>query len=178
MKKLIAIITLIIPIVFVNAQTLKLDKTTSELSILGTSTLHDWESVVEDFDVKAEITGQTINKIRFSAIVKSIKSGKSGMDDNTYKALKEKSYPDITFSADALVIEGNSIKGTGQLTIAGKTNEIPVNLEIEDTARLSVRGSIELKMTDYDVPPPTAVFGTIKTGDDITIKLSFTLNKN
>lgn len=178
MKKLIIILILIVPVVFVNAQTLNLDKTTSKLSVLGTSTLHDWESDVEEFDVSADRNANQLINITFSAVVKSIKSGKSAMDDNTYKALKEKSYPTIDFKAESLTISGNQIKGTGQLTIAGKTNEIPVNLDIEDAAGFSVTGSIDLKMTDFDIAPPTAVFGTIKTGDDITIKLNISLITN
>jgi hypothetical protein len=59
----------------------------------GTSSLHDWTETVEQMtgNLDAEISGATISKItsaRVTIPVKSIKSGKGGMDDNTYKALK------------------------------------------------------------------------------------------
>ncbi|MEP1791697.1 YceI family protein, partial [Reichenbachiella sp.] len=75
-------------------------------------------------------------------------------------------------------IQGKELLGKGELLIAGKSNEIPVRLTINNTSKLSVSGSIKIKMTDYGITPPTAVFGTIKTGDDITIQFDFTLIKS
>lgn len=148
------------------------------MAIQGTSSLHDWESTVEEFAVQAILGNGQVEDIEFSAIVKSIKSGKSGMDNNTYKALKANDHPQIEFKTDRLRIEEDQLIGNGQLTIAGKTNEIPIRLTINQRAGLSVTGSVNIKMTDYGISPPTAVFGTIKTGDDIIIQFDFTLTNS
>jgi len=71
----------------VYAQPLTLDKANSQLSILGTSSVHDWASIVEKFDASATLTANELTNVKFEAHVKSIKSGKSGMDKNTYTAL-------------------------------------------------------------------------------------------
>ena len=39
---------------------------------------------------------------------------------------------------------------------------------------INIKGEKTLKMSDFDVKPPTALLGTLKTGNDITIK--FNLN--
>lgn len=148
------------------------------MEVQGTSSLHDWESSVNDFTVEANLSGNQIKDIQFSAIVKSIKSGKSGMDSNTYKALKEDKYPEIKFYSDQLTIKGEKLTGTGRLTIAGKSQNIPVNLDIKQNSTITVNGNVNIKMSDYGITPPTAVFGTIKTGDEITIQFNFTLIKS
>jgi len=162
----------------VQAQSLKSEKSESKMVIQGTSSLHDWESIVESFDVQSKLDKDQIVDIQFTATVKSIKSGKSGMDSNTYKALKEDKYPEIKFSSEGLNIQGDQLTGKGQLTIAGKSQEIPIKLTINQNAKTTVSGKIKIKMTDYDITPPTAVFGTIKTGDDITIQFNITLIKS
>ncbi|MEO9804296.1 MAG: YceI family protein [Reichenbachiella sp.] len=178
MKNTFIIMSVMCFSIFTKAQTLKLEKAESTMEILGTSSLHDWESNVEEFVVKAALADNQIRGIHFTAIVRSIKSGKSGMDNNTYKALEENKYPEIQFTTDQLTIQGKELLGKGELLIAGKSNEIPVRLTINNTSKLSVSGSIKIKMTDYGITPPTAVFGTIKTGDDITIQFDFTLIKS
>jgi hypothetical protein len=39
--------------------------------------------------------------------------------------------------------------------------------------RIQIKGSKKVKMTDFNISPPTAMLGTLKTGDEVTI--SFTL---
>ncbi|NND94634.1 MAG: YceI family protein [Flavobacteriales bacterium] len=150
-----------------------------ECSIKGTSTLHDWESKIEDFSINAVRDGDLIDA-DFKVRVKSIKSGHSGMDKNTYKALYEDQYPEIRFTADQLQIEANRfIRGHGDLTIAGTTRKIPVEFSmtswIEDT--MTIDGEITINMTDYGIKPPVALFGTVKTGEEIVFVINTTLNK-
>jgi polyisoprenoid-binding protein YceI len=150
-----------------------------ECSIKGTSTLHDWESTIEDFSISATKDGDLI-AADFTVVVGSIKSGHNGMDKNTYKALREDQHPKITFSASNLKISGEGlIKGQGDLTIAGQTKRIPVVFSmaswLEDT--MTIVGEITINMTDYGVDPPVALLGTIKTGEEIVFAVNTTLNK-
>jgi polyisoprenoid-binding protein YceI len=180
MKKIgITILLLVLPCLVLTAQTFTLNKDASKASVLGTSTLHDWESVVESFQASANLEGNILNKVSFEAEVKSIKSGKSGMDKNTYKAMNADKYPKIRFTSDKLTVKETKITGTGKLTIAGKTRDIPVSLNMEKWNEDSfvVSGSVKMKMTDFDVDPPTAMMGAIKTGDDIEIKIELSLNQ-
>ncbi len=157
----------------------KCDSSAGECSIQGTSTLHDWESEIEDFTINAVRDGDSIDA-DFKVIVKSIKSGHSGMDKNTYRALKEEDFPDIRFSGKNLNIKENSvISGYGNLTIAGETKRIPVSFSlaswIEDT--MTITGEITINMRDYGVEPPVALLGTVKTGEEIVFVINTTLNR-
>ena len=180
MKKIvISILLLALPCAFLNAQTFKLNREASKASVLGTSTLHDWESVVETFKASANQDGNVLNNVSFEADVKSIKSGKSGMDKNTNKAMKADKYTTIRFTSEKLTVNGTKITGTGKLTIAGTTRDVPVNLNMEkwNDDSFTVSGSVKMKMSEFGVDPPTAMMGAIKTGDDLEIKIELSLNQ-
>ncbi len=156
-----------------------LDTSESTMSVLGTSTLHDWESVVEEVSAQATVKGKSLTNVSLQAVVKSIKSGKAGMDSNTYKALKADDYPEITFVAEKLKASGSSLAGDGQLTVGAVTNDITVDLTYEELSddAFKVTGEIPMKMTDFGITPPTAMLGAIKTGDDVTIKFEIAMKK-
>jgi polyisoprenoid-binding protein YceI len=102
------------------------------------------------------------------------------MDNNTYKALKTTTNKNISFVLTSGTVTQSDpssylVKVIGNLTIAGKTQKI----DLAATAKyngadksFTINGSKKLKMTDYGVDPPTAMLGTIKTGNDITISFS------
>jgi polyisoprenoid-binding protein YceI len=52
---------------------------------------------------------------------------------------------------------------TGLLTIAGKTKEVKltVDIDVKNAQRFLVTGNVPLKMLDFGVEPPTALMGTI-----------------
>ena len=180
MKKLILFSFLAFLTIPLIAQTaFNSNASSSKMSILGTSTLHDWESVVEDFSVTTSTEEGKLTNINLNVVVKSIKSGKGGMDKNTYKAMKADQFPNIKFSAKELSVSGTNITGTGQLTIAGKTKSIPVNFSYEkwNNDTFQVIGKVDIVMSEYGIDPPTAMMGAIKTGDKITIKFEIAMNK-
>lgn len=151
-----------------------------KITIDGTSTIHDWTENVEKFT--GSLTGkvkdgklESISSAKIVVEVNSIKSGKSGMDDNTYKALKQKEHPQITYQLKSYNITGSTVSLTGSLSIAGvtKTVSFKATYKMEGT-KMVFTGSHTFKMTDFNIDPPTAVMGTIKTGDDITVKFNLT----
>ncbi len=178
MKKLFTFtIGLFFSIVTLAQSPFALDNVSSKISILGTSTLHDWESDVEEIEgeINLDFDGnklQSLNNLILTVTVKSIKSGKSGMDKNTYNALNEKKHPQITYQLSSVEsITANDLKVNGELSIAGvtKTKELISQYVIEDRS-VVFNGAITFNMTEFDIKPPTALMGTIKTGDEITIE--------
>ncbi|QSE96309.1 YceI family protein [Fulvivirga lutea] len=162
------------------AQSYKLDNTSSSLEVLGTSTLHDWEITAEELNGTAQLSSKddvySINSLNFQVKVESLKSGKSSMDNNTYEALNSDDYPTIDYKLNEVVSVSNNgnkydLKTKGALTIAGTTKviTIPVKAEINEN-NMVCTGEVTFKMTDFNVDPPTALLGTVKTGDQITIK--------
>lgn len=165
-----------------NAQ-YKLNANTSNMYIDGTSSLHDWTETVEEMSgsVSLDLEGKAISKIKMlnvSVPVKSIKSGKSGMDKNTYVALKYEEFPTIKFALKSYAKDGNSLTLTGNLTIAGTTKPVKIKSTYEvKTSTIEVEGKHTFKMTEFEVDPPTAMMGTIKTGDEVTIRFNLVFDK-
>ncbi|EPR65510.1 hypothetical protein ADICYQ_5431 [Cyclobacterium qasimii M12-11B] len=61
--------------------------------------------------------------------------------------------------------------------MAGNTQTVSFLLKIlTEGESISLSGSADVKLTDFKVDPPTAVFGTIKTGDEMTINIKMKLN--
>jgi polyisoprenoid-binding protein YceI len=178
MKKVPYILLLLLAFGVRGQTILKLDGN-SELSVSGTSTLHDWTIVAEELSGKAkfEITDGTllsVSELSIKVKTTEIKSGKSGMDNNTFKALKSDKHPYITFalSAAGATKSGSKyvIKSAGNLSVAGVTKPVVFTATcVLNANSVGCEGSYAMKMTDFDVEPPTAMFGTIKTGNEITI---------
>ena len=83
------------------SQTYILNNDTSFLEVHGTSSLHDWHIDAQEQSGKMIITNSedlAINTLSFSVKAESLKSGKSSMDKNTYKALKTGEYKTIDFN--------------------------------------------------------------------------------
>jgi hypothetical protein len=45
----------------------------------------------------------------------------------------------------------------------------------QDDGSLLVKGTATLLMTDYNMEPPTAMFGTVKAGDEIKVTINLKL---
>jgi len=99
------------------------------------------------------------------------------MDNNLYKALNADATPEITYimaSFDAspgAVKDTFTLHATGTLQVAGKTNNIALDVTAVRLADGTVKatGIVPIRMTDYGIKPPTAIFGRLKTGDEVKV---------
>jgi len=197
MKKIIILIVLLVIPLIGFSQTdsnagsstlnLNLNKGTSSFTIKGTSSLHDWEMVSEKFNGSLKYINNgnslSVENIQIQVSVKNLVSGKKIMDNKCHDALKADKHPNITYhfkNIGSLKPTGTNTYNaviTGDLSIAGVTKSVPVNVVItQSETNFNIKGEKALKMTDFGVTPPTALLGTLKTGDDITI--DFNLNYN
>jgi len=165
-------------------------KNTVQLSVSGTSTMHDWVMKTSSGDCSAtlQVDGdgnlKDITAMSFSVASKALKSGKDGMDKNAYKALKSDKSPNISAtlkSADVIMKDGKNytIKAIINLTIAGKTVETALDAQakkINDTS-FSIKGEKKISMKDYDMQPPSFMLGAVKTGNDVILNFDLVLNQ-
>jgi len=165
----------------------------SKLWIEGTSNLHGWSCKAEKLDAEIEFDAasaaqvsvappKALKKVEVKVPVRSLKCGHGAMDDNLYKALNAEAAPNISYIlATFEAANGDSkdtftLKTVGTLTIAGKENKLTMDVVATRLADGTVKatGMVPIKMTDYGIKPPTAIFGRLKTGDEV--KVNFELS--
>lgn len=154
-----------------------------KISVAGTSSLHDWESAVTKADAKSrlELDGQqlkAINSLKVIIPAKGIVSTKGRiMDGKTYEALKADAHPNITFTLTTAKLSGLNVSAKGKLALAGVTKDINLKAtgQTNSAGHITFKGSYSLLMTDYGMSPPTALMGSIKTGDKVTVNYALTL---
>lgn len=157
---------------------------TVTLTIDGSSNVHDWTSTAQEVLVtgKFQSTGGTltaIDELNVRIPVKKIKSTKgSVMDNKTYDALRAAKFPNITFKATRVDVNGDQIKATGTLTIAGRYRTVTIMAKGKSIAGgYEISGSYDLKMSQYEIERPTALLGTVSTTDDIKINFAVRLKR-
>src|SRR5690554_3820628 len=148
-----------------------------DLKVSGTSTLHDWEmpSSTATGSMTATEAGGKLTEIKSLSITmpaESIKSGKRAMDNKAYEALKTSKNKNVVFTLKSATKSGDTWTLNGTFNIAGVTKN--VNIKAQETysgGSFGLKGTYSFKLSDYNITPPTAVMGTIKTGNDV--KMTF-----
>lgn len=165
---------------FAQAQTKVTLVSGSELKVDGGSTLHDWHMTTTAVKGEGVFTiegGQFkgASSLVVSFLAESLKSGTSGLDKNAYKALKTDQHKEIKFTLKSLSGSGTSFTANGELSIGGTTKSVsfPVKLTANGGKYL-FEGSLKTKLTFFSITPPTALMGTVKTDDDITLSFKTT----
>jgi polyisoprenoid-binding protein YceI len=159
----------------------------SKLWIDGTSNLHGWSCKAEkieavvDFDAAAasqlaSAPPKALKRVEVKVPVRSLKCGHGGMDDNLYKALNADAEPNVsyilaTFEAAGETKDSFTLHTVGTLKIAGKENKLEMDVVATRLADGTIKatGTVPIKMTDYGIKPPTAIFGRLKTGDEVKV---------
>lgn len=73
--------------------------------VSGSSTLHDWTIISRQIEGNAviEMEGETLKAIKdlqMNVPAKSLKSDKSGLNEDAHEALKADAHPEITFNLE------------------------------------------------------------------------------
>ena len=184
MKKLISFWVVLVMMVAVGlpssqAQTRYVLDGEQELAVLGTSTIHSWEMVTYEaagsglFWLKGDKI-ERVENLTVSLEASSLESGKGRiMDRNARRALKVEEHPQITFKLDSIAEdETGQSQAHGQLTAAGFTRAITFRIDysIENDV-IELRARTSLKMTDFEIEPPVALAGTLRTGDAVSLDM-------
>lgn len=166
----------------VKAQNFEIIPQSPIVTIHGTSNVHDWDMKVTKVNSELVVnSSKQITALFVKIPVVSIKSGKGIMDGKTYDAFDAKKNPNIVFqlteaSSAKWSDKDTEITLTGNLSMAGETRKISFKIlgKILKTGEYQLKGNVPLKMTDYGMTPPTAFFGSMKTGDAVSVKFDVT----
>ena len=165
----------------------------SKVVVHGHSTLHNWSVTGRTLNGKLILAGHwtsqpTINieLLHVTIPVATLKgSDGSGMTDTVMHALHRKTHPDITFIVTHARPQPQNKHGiylfrtAGLLKINGIMRKEYMTLQIVPHAHglVTVNTRLTLKMRDFNVTPPTAMFGIIRAGNTIKIDASWHLSK-
>lgn len=174
-------------------------ETGGEIWIEGSASMVDYTCEAEELsgngDIKNieqpqdNVRGHGAVSILVQIPVKSLECGKRGMNKDMYSALKADKFKTINYkllkadlSAEAPNIfdeEGRwlNINTLGILEIAGveDTTEVVVKGMMIDQERFRVKGSKLIRMSTFNVEPPTAMLGLIKAKDELTVHFDVTV---
>lgn len=156
----------------------------SEVSVDGTSNnTPEWTVYATEFSGDITIDEADPAMVGSASLVVQspmMKSRKSPiMDRGMHAALKVKEFPTISYELTGVTqVDRTSdteflLTTTGNLTIGGETLpvSIPVTGMVSGTA-VTYSGSHTLLMTDYGLKPPSLMFGSLRTGDEVVVRFS------
>lgn len=154
----------------------------SQIKVNGTSNIHDWTMAATGFTCDAQITeqGQDVSALTFTMPVKNLKGKEDLLNTRAYKALKADQHNKITFklTSATTVPQQKVVKATGQLTIAGVTKEVPVQVNYSESGdEVTFTGAKKIKMSEFKIDPPSFMMGALKVADEVTINLNLKLKK-
>jgi polyisoprenoid-binding protein YceI len=166
----------------------------SKLGLNGTSTMHAWHADATQLNVlftheaaawesalprgeamEKLIRAGGVKKLDLTVIVNGLKSGKDGLDKNMYKALLAEKHPEIRFVMAGYDVAdaqdgAMAIDAKGKITVAGVEREIAMKATAaREGDAIRLRGDVPLKMTWFNIKPPTMMMGTLRTGDEVTV---------
>lgn len=186
MKRSLSLLLLVLLPLWVLAQQTYKISPKSTIKVEGTSTMHDWtmQSSALQGSVVLEQEGRPagIKQANLKLAAESLKSGKDAMDKNAYKALNTGKHKDIAFVLNSIksveqLNGATKIIASGTLTIAGvsKAETIELLAKTDSQGAISFQGSKAIKMSQFGVEPPSFMFGSVTTGDAITISFNILL---
>ena len=117
--------------------------------------------------------------------VTALRCGNAKMERDLYRALRGDAHPTIEFRFSELAgginhdIDDGAYHAriAGVLSLAGASRRVSLDVTARrvapDTFRLTAR--LPMKMTDFSIDPPTALFGAIKARDDLAVRFELVL---
>ncbi len=162
------------------------------ITVTGTSTLHGWTVAVNEVQdvpqalILAGDNENTIDSFAFGVVVKSMDGGRgASMNAKITKALQATEHPVISYqqSESATISDmddsGNfKLISKGTLKMVGLEKAIEIEVMGQKTDKgITLKGSKPLKFSEFDIEPPSAMFGQIVCGDDIAVNFEFRYQK-
>jgi len=151
----------------------------STVVVNGASNKSDWSVKAELVEGTVELADGVPTSAQFTIAVANMKSGKSLIMDRLMRgAFEADENPNIEFvMSSAVASEGDAFDVEGELTMAGVTNPVTIRLtRTQDEAGLySFTGQTDLNMRDYEMDPPSAMFGALLTKPEVVIQFAIKL---
>lgn len=120
------------------------------------------------------------NKTEMQITTSKLDCGKKAINKDLIKTLKAEEHPKITLELCSLKFleaahenDWQQVKAETFLTIAGTTRSMNMLVRAKQLGnfKYKIKSSEEIKLTDFDIDPPTALLGLVKVKDEMTLHL-------
>lgn len=159
-----------------------------EIIIDGSSNIMSWSADVHQLSVSSDVVvenGQLheIREMRVEIQVESIEGSEgSTMTRKIHEAFNKERNPHIVFELKevlglAAAANSYSIHALGDLSMAGvtRTIELDVTGEVHNNGNVTFYGTKTMLMTDWEMSPPRAMFGALRTRDEVEVSFRIVL---
>ncbi len=151
----------------------------SYISIYGSSNINQFRFYNENPQIDA--IPENINEDNHVRIpVNDFKASNERMLHDFYDMVKAGEYPYIDIAIEPRELadfdeQSGLTNFRTRVTIAGKSKKYLVPSEVTGCKQNGyiLKGNMQVKLTDFDIEPPTKVFGAIKVNDNVFIKFAF-----
>lgn len=190
MRRLIPLLLMLVVSAVAGAETTQfVAGSASRLVLLGSSNVKDWRCSGTTLDGRMDVAGEEIidgiEFFRLRVPVQSLRCGNRQMERDMYRALRSEQNPIIDFQFRELIgvvergLDDGRYRATiaGELSLAGARRRVRVPVEAVRIApdRFLLRARLGLRMTDFRITPPTALFGMVKAKDDLEVQFDLVL---
>lgn len=151
--------------------------------IKGSSNVNQFQFVNYEPEIQdSSASLQSENFIRIP--VHSFENSNNRMLNDFYDMVKANSHPFIEISIQARK-NADFDEGSGltnfrtKVTIAGTSNTyvVPSTISGCEKKGYMLKGNLKVKLTDFDIEPPTKLLGAVKVNDDVFINFAFPLQQ-
>ncbi|MEP0549136.1 MAG: YceI family protein [Rhodothermales bacterium] len=158
----------------------------SRFWIDGTSTVSAFTCAASEVAGSGSVDEVAMNAARQADLraevvipVRAFDCGVRQMNRDFYEALKGQAYPAVRFAlrhaevlSSAAASEWTPVKVWGTLTLAGAQRPVVVTARGQRLAdgRVRIQGRHALRMTDFDIDPPSGLLGLVRAHDDIVVR--------
>lgn len=164
----------------VKAQTLTIKSST--MTIDGkTNVNHDYTTKVTQLSGEMTIVDNRLQSLTVEIPVRSIISGEKLMDKKTHETFNAPKNPMILFNmteVNSMQVNGRDIAVTvtGNLSMGGATKKVMLKAAGKEVSPgvYTFEGALPLKISDFNMKPPTAMLGAMKTKDQVTVNYNVT----
>ncbi len=118
--------------------------------------LHKVEAVSKEFFCEVEINdAKEIQSVKVSADVMTFDSGNSNRDSHAMEIIDAFTYPEVSFTSDAISTNGHELNVSGKLTFHGVTKPISFSaITQSQNGKTKVEGKMTVKLADFKVERP------------------------
>ena len=176
MKKISFMISFVWMVLISNAQVageikINCDKNLSVLTYGMNHPMHEWTGDSKNFTsvILTDKDKKTISKVAVSVKINSFDTQNANRDSHTIEVTDALKFPSVTFSSEKIVQNGEKLSVTGVLSFHGVKRRITFDaIQKNANGKIEVSGGFAIKMTDYNIDPPTLL--GVAAEDLITIK--------